>query len=358
MIGERIKLARKKAGFSLRALSEHIEGLVTAQAIGKYERGEMTPASNVLIAISKAVREPISFFMNPLGVSLAEVDFRKTSGTSAKDRARVESAVLDHVERYLLVEELLELDSAKWDQPFRPRQLDEIEEAEGLASMLRKEWNLGYDAIPDMTELLEEKGVKVIHVDLPPKVSGLTCMVRRSGQRAPVPVIVVNSSHNLERRRLTLAHELAHRLIQQDSEADIEKAANRFAGALLMPEDYLLEEVGNRRHLIGYQEVIDIKHMFRVSAAAVLVRLEQLGVISHSAMVYAFRTTFRGCRTTEPMPINDPDAEDAKRFERLCYRALSEELVSLPKAADLLRIHTNEIERAIRGPDATANCHQ
>ena len=357
MLGERLKLARKKVGLSLRALSDHIDGLVTAQAIGKYERGEMTPGSNVLIAISKAVGEPIGFFMNSLGVSLVEVDFRKTSGTSARDRARVESAVLDHVERYLVVEELLELDSAKWDQPFQPEKLKKIEDAESLASNLRDEWDLGYDAIPDMTELLEEHGVKVIQIDLPSKVSGLTCLVHRSGQRDRVPVIVVNSTHNLERRRLTLAHELAHRLIHPDSDADIEKAANRFAGALLMPKDYVLEEVGNRRHSIGYQEIIDLKHMYRVSAAAVLVRLEQLGVISHSAMVYAFRTTFRGCRSIEPIPINAPDAENAKRFERLCYRALSEQLISLSKAADLLRIRTNEIERAVRGPEVVANCH-
>ncbi|MEJ8568854.1 helix-turn-helix domain-containing protein [Elongatibacter sediminis] len=357
MIGERLKLARKKSGFSLRALSEHIDSLVSAQAIGKYERNEMIPGSNVLIAISKAVGEPISFFMNPLGVSLAEVDFRKTSGTSVKDRARVESAVLDHVERYLVVEELLELDSAIWDQPFRPKKLKEIKDAENLAATLREKWDLGYDAIPDMTELLEEHGVKVIQAELPPKVSGMTCLVQRSDHRASVPVIVVNSTHNLERRRLTLAHELAHRLIHQNSEADVEKVANRFAGALLMPRDYILEEVGNRRNAIGYQEIIDLKHMYRVSAAAVLVRLEQLGVISHSAMVYAFRTMFRGCRTVEPVPINDPDAENAKRFERLCYRALSEQLVSLSKAADLLRIHTNEIERAVRGPEVVANSH-
>ena len=40
MIGDRIRLARRKAGFSLRDLSAAIQGRVTAEAIGKYERGE------------------------------------------------------------------------------------------------------------------------------------------------------------------------------------------------------------------------------------------------------------------------------------------------------------------------------
>ena len=36
MIADRIKLARRKAGLSLRGLSDAMKGKVTAQAIGKY----------------------------------------------------------------------------------------------------------------------------------------------------------------------------------------------------------------------------------------------------------------------------------------------------------------------------------
>ena len=37
MFGERLKLARKRSGLSLRALSSRMKGIVSAQAIGKYE---------------------------------------------------------------------------------------------------------------------------------------------------------------------------------------------------------------------------------------------------------------------------------------------------------------------------------
>ena len=53
MFGDRLKLARKKAGFSLRGLSDALDGHVTAQALGKYERGEMMPSSDVLIRLTK-----------------------------------------------------------------------------------------------------------------------------------------------------------------------------------------------------------------------------------------------------------------------------------------------------------------
>ena len=47
MIGRRLKLARTAAGLSLGGLEDAIESLVTAQAIGKYERDESMPGSGV-----------------------------------------------------------------------------------------------------------------------------------------------------------------------------------------------------------------------------------------------------------------------------------------------------------------------
>jgi len=55
MIADRLRLARRKSGLSLRGLSAAIDGRVTAQAIGKYERGESIPSSGVLIVLSRAM---------------------------------------------------------------------------------------------------------------------------------------------------------------------------------------------------------------------------------------------------------------------------------------------------------------
>jgi len=171
---------------SLQALSDRLEGgdRVSTQALGKYERGEMMPSSGVLIALSKVLGEPVGYFMSPMGAELLDVDFRKKAATSARNRARVEAAVLDHVERYLTIEKILELESAEWDTPFEPVKLSSVEEGENLADRVRAAWKLGGDPIPDMTELLEEHGVKVFVIELPQDVSGLTCLVGRSGKRA------------------------------------------------------------------------------------------------------------------------------------------------------------------------------
>ena len=357
MIGDRLRLARRKAGLSLRNLSAAMDGRVTAQAIGKYERGESLPSSGVLLALSKALSVSLHYLMDPQGIELAGVEFRTKANTTARDRAKVETEVLEWIERYLQIETVLELDSSEWQCPIpRPRKLGQVGDAEKLAADVREAWRLGLDPIVNMTELLEEKGLKVLTVALPERVSGFTCLVNRPGGLTDLPVIVVNNHFPLERRRLTLAHELAHRLIDPDSLAnrEEEKAANVFAGALLMPRQHLLRVVGKHRRALGYKELIDLKHLYRVSGAALLVRLHRLDVITKSTLTYAFRTIARGWRTREPQEIEAlserGQRERPVRFERLCYRALAEGLISLGKGAELLRLSVMEVEAGLTGP--------
>jgi Zn-dependent peptidase ImmA (M78 family) len=207
-----------------------------------------------------------------------------------------------------------------------------------------------------MTELLEEKGLKVLIDDLPDRVSGFTCLVQQANGLPELPVVVINQNKTLERRRLVLAHELAHRVIDPEflSEKDEERFAQRFAGAFLMPRAHLEREVGQHRNALSHQELMDLKRIYRVSGAALLVRLRDINIISDSTLTYAFQTIACGWRTQEPEEIEPKDRrgeyEKERRFERLCYRALAEELISVPKAAELLRCSFDDIEAGLKGP--------
>lgn len=70
-----------------------------------------------------------------------------------------------------------------------------------------------------------------------------------------------------------------------------------------------------------------VKRSYRVSAAALLVRCERLGILSHSALAYAFQTFARGWRTAEPEPLEPPEQsgtlEAPERLNSYCYRALA-----------------------------------
>jgi Zn-dependent peptidase ImmA (M78 family) len=360
MFGERLHLARKKSSYSLRDLADRLEGKVSAQAIGKYERGEMMPSSGILIALSRALGVSVDFFAAPSGVRLGNIDFRKHSGTSVRERAQVEAEVIEHVERYLLIEEILDMKSSEWHAPFNRRIVAASEDAEKVAEDVRNIWHLGEDPIPNLTELLEEKGVKVMLLDLPDRVSGLTCDVQRE-DKEPVPVIVVNRAHPLERRRLTMAHELGHRVMDA-SEEILEKAANRFAGAFLQPREHVRREVGYHRHRFGAAEVMATKRLYRVSASALVVRCRDLGIISQDTLVRIFQTVGRTWRGTEPQPLESADQrgefEEPKRFQRLCYRALAEDLITETKAAELLQCPVRQIEAAMMGLSNGSGCNQ
>ncbi|MCY4168707.1 MAG: XRE family transcriptional regulator [Rhodobacter sp.] len=359
-------MARKRAGLSLRGLSGALGGRPSHQAIRKYEKGEMTPGSGVLVALARALGVSVDFLMGDQVRTLAGVEFRRRSPTSARDRARVEAEVIDQVDRYLIVEELLELDTAHWTPPIPAVRLTDEEDAEDVAGRVRDAWDLGDGPIPNLTELLEERGLKIFVIPLPESVSGLTGWIVPPDGGDHMPVIVVNRDHGLERRRFTLAHELAHRVLDAEAPVNIECAANRFAGSFLVPAGHLRYRVSSTRHpgrrRISYGEIIRLKRIYGVSAAAVLMRLCQIGVLSESAMRYAFQTFANGWRGCEPEPLEENSHrpfELPRRFERLCCWALAERLIAPARAAQLLQVPMTMIEEALRGPmEADASRHQ
>ena len=350
MFSERLKLARKRSGLSLRALSSAMSGIVSAQAIGKYERKEMMPSSTVAIALADALEVPPSYLFSPSRVSLDSVEFRKLASTRAKDRAAVEGEVLDHVDRYLQVEEILGLDITEQDGPDgAPYQITAVEDAEGAATSVRAAWNLGGGPIPDMTELLEERGIKVFKWSLPGSVDGLNCRVRRV-RGDDVPVLVCSTGMSFERQRFTIAYELGHLILDIPSTVKEERVCQRFAGAFLAPGDELIREVGRRRFNFGFAELIEIKHMFGISAAAQVMRMRDLGIITEATVRDIFGGIGSSWRTEEPCPLER--TESPTRFRRLCLRALAEREISESKAAELLRLRVGEIEAIMAGSAA------
>lgn len=355
VIKERLKLARAAAGLSLRQLEEKIGNRVTAQAIGKYERDESMPSSGVLIALADALGVSVDYLLGDQQMVLDGIEFRKKKVTSRREEAQVEAKVLHLVERYLTVEELLALRSVDWH---RPREapypvVQDVCEADRAAQSLREHWGLGIDPIPNLVELLEEQGIKVLSVELT-NIDGLTANVRRL-EKASVPVIVVNHKDWGERQRFTLAHELGHMVMEVASKMDEEKAAHRFAGAFLMPADALWAEIGRHRTSIGWSELFSLKQLFGVSVQAVTYRCKDLGIFSPPL----FRKLFdefnrRGWRSP---PYEEPYAmkgETPTRFDRLTFRALAEGAISEAKAAELLGLSVRVLNERMEVPPAIA----
>ena len=355
MIGKRVKLARSAAGLSLRALGERIGNLVTAQAIGKYERNESMPSSAVLIALAHELGVSVDYLVGDQEMVLEAVEFRKKTITSRREESQVESKVLHFLERYLMVEELLQLPSVEWHSPREaPYPVRVVSEADRAARSLRDHWGLGNDPILNLVELLEEQGIKVLAVDLT-NIDGLTANVRRAGKDA-VPVIVVNRKEWGERQRFTLAHELGHMVMDVAPKLDEEKAAHRFAGAFLMPAEALWAEIGKHRTSIGWGELFALKQLFGASVQAITYRCKDLGIFSQATFRRLFNEFNRfGWRRP---PYEEPLArkgEEPKRFERLTFRALAEGAISDAKAAELLGISVRALNRRMEEPPVDAH---
>ena len=351
MIGRRLQLARRAAGMSLRDLEAKVDKIVSAQALSKYERDEMMPGSDVLAALGRTLGVSESYLLGQNDLTLESVEFRKNMITSKKEEAAIKASVLNEVERYLEIEEFVGVESANWARPQgSPYRVDEFADAELAAGRLRLAWNLGSDPIPNLTEFLEERGIKVIPLKLGESVSGLMCLARRS-KGADVPIVIVNQEDTGERQRFTLAHELAHHVLQAPEGAKGEKLAHRFASAFLMPAETLWREVGKHRESISIGELFELKALFKTSIQAITYRLKDLQIIGEPLLKSLFEEYVRrGWRTP---PFAEPGAilaERPERFTRLCYRAISEGAISEAKGAELLGITIQALGQRLDNP--------
>ncbi len=350
-IGQRIRVSRRACGLSLRDLESRIGNRVTAQAISKYERDESIPSSGVLIALADALDVPIDYLASDSDIRLEAVDFRKKRLTSRREEAQVEAKVLHLLERYLAVEEILKLPTVACDMPREAPWpvLRDPPEAEQAALGMRTHWGLGLDPIPNLVDLLEERGIKVLSMDLP-NIDGLTARVRREN-KSVASVVVVNQGDWGERQRFTLAHELGHMVLDPVAKVDEEKAAHRFAGAFLMPAETLRAEIGKHRTSIGWGELFELKRIFGVNVQALTYRCKDLGIFSAPLVRHMFNEFAR--RGWRSPPYKEPWAipgERPLRFERLCFRALSEGAMSEVKAAELLGHSVHELNRRMDEP--------
>jgi Zn-dependent peptidase ImmA (M78 family) len=321
---------------------------VTAQALSKYEHDMMMPSSGVLRALAGALGVSVSYLLSPEDLALDEVEFRRHA-LSAKDAARVEAAVIDRLHRYLTVEDVLAASSATWVPPDgAPYAVNDLADAEMAAARVRAHWQLGLDPLPHVAEFLEEKGIKVLALPMPESVHGLCAKVTwRSRER--VPVVVVNDHPHIsgERERFTLCHELGHLLLECGDDIDVEKASHRFAGAFLVPAEVLWREVGRKRTTLSVPELEHLKRLFGVSMYMITMRCREVGIIAEHVAIGLFRQ-FKAWGWKAP-PHYEPHAlpvQRSERFPRLCFRALSEGLISTSKAAELLDMSLADVDRA------------
>lgn len=343
MLHDRLRRARVLRNMSLQQVADQL-GDISKQALSKYERGRDAPNSTRLIQLADVLGVNPEYFFRSDSVELGEVDLRKHSAFGKKQQEAVKEQVREHLERYLAAENLFETGTgdkgfAQWQERFPVSNVDDIEKA---AEDLRQAWNLGTNPIANLTETLEENGIKVVGLEAHEKFDGL-CAVVNNGADA---VIVSNTARPGERQRFNLGHELGHLVMNLPAEVhgtrDEENWCHRFASAFLFPRKQIRETFGEHRKRVLFNEFLLAKEEWGISIQAILRRLYDLGIVQQRLYQDTFRHwSMRGFRKNEPGSLKP---ENSYRLRQLVYRALAEGLVTPSRAAELLGQSLEEIE--------------
>jgi Zn-dependent peptidase ImmA (M78 family)/transcriptional regulator with XRE-family HTH domain len=288
----RLKVARQRAVLTKKELAERIG--VEPRAISGFEAGQYMPTPDNLARIARATGFPEAFFEAD-DIELLNVDgvsFRSMTKMTAKQR---DAAVAAGSIAFALndwVDQQFDLVS-----PDVPDYRGASPEAAALS--LRQSWGLGEQPIKNMVHLLESKGIRVFSL-----AENCIEVDAYSVWRGLRPFIFLNMGKSGERRRFDAAHELAHLVLHRHAApngVDAEKEAHAFASAFLMPTASL-KAIGRVIPTLDY--VLQLKKRWMVSAAAMTVRLHEMGHLTyyHYNRLYV-ELSRKGFRSTEPNGI-------------------------------------------------------
>lgn len=346
--GERVRAARRMAGLSQEELAARMG--VTKQSISKYEKDIMRPqSSTTLISAAQALQVPVDYFFRETLPEPLRVRYRKRASMPVKSLLGITERVSDSLERYLELEELLGIKS-EFSAPARHTGLRTADAALFSARELRKDWGVGETIpVPSVSQLLEDRGIRLV------AVSGFKDFDGLSGFCGDEPFIAIDERRPKDRLRFTMLHELAHILFWADGhrdDKDDERHCQLFASEFLLPAAALRSELAERaRRVISPPELLQIKEKYGISMQAILYRSHLLGLLSDAGYDAALRDFgTRGWRKNEPGEF--PGTERPLRFERLLFRAIAEDAISLSKAASLSMLSLDDLRHRLSGADA------
>ena len=350
----RLQNARKVSGMSQAELASKMSELqsvcpvmykgVSSTAIEKYENGVMVPDNDIImVTIAKALNTNVANLRRPFRVKIGKFDFRKKSKLGKKAVERIKIMAQQRIEKYVEVERLLN-EEIGCKVNFSHMVVHNRNDARVIANKLRQEWNMGIGPISNAINLLENHGVKVIEVEEDPELfDGTSSMVDE------IPVVVLNANagdssdpkhyNTYERRNLTLFHELGHQLMNiADDVEDKEKEniCNAFASEFLIPSEMFIKIFGPKRTGISLFELKDVQREYGISARALMYKASELGVITPSRFKYFNISLNKNPDLRYAIDETVMLAQHSSRFERLVYRALASEVISISKAAELL----------------------
>jgi len=283
IIGEKLRQARVLNNMSMQELATCIG--VSKQTILQLEQGSTQPKMDTLFKIVSVLKYPLDFFTKDIQHK-AEVRnnfFRSFKSATALNKSTwEEKARLVYVLYNAILMKYLslpEIDLPQDDDVFN--KLVESRDYDGIAMYLRKYWQIGVRPIRNMVGLLESKGFVISEVSGEGKIDAFTQSYKNNNQHC---IILDNHFQLMARRNFNLAHELGHIILHSgidrlevtlEKEMEMEKEANNFASAFLMPKQEFIRILQRVRTM---KDFVPIKNNWYVSIKAMIRRAFELNI--------------------------------------------------------------------------------
>ncbi len=343
VFAERFKSARLMNGFSLQDLADALDNILTRQALHRYEKGEVIPDAEKISKISKILNVTPDYFFRTTKIELNDIEFRKLDKLPKKEADMIQEKTKEYLNRYLELEEIIGLEN-KFAHPLKNYpEITSYEQVNRAAEIIREKWSLGKGPIYNIVELLEEKNIKIVKLDVSINFDGLQAFANGN-----IPVIAYNVrlANKPDRIRFTLLHELAHMLLKfgEITNKQKETLCHQFSGAMLLPEETIKAELGAHRNKLSYLELANIKKQYGISMQAIVMRANECKIINDSyTRQFFFLINQMNWKIDEPVEYQG--IEESNRFEQLLFRALIEDQISMSKAASLSNLTLSEFKR-------------
>jgi len=205
-----------------------------------------------------------------------------------------------------------------------------------IAGLVRTVWNLPSGPISNLTQVLEDAYVLIFAYDFgTDEIDEITQWIE------PLPpIMLVNNRAPGDRLRFNIAHALGHLVMHHDLTPyeEMEKEADQFAAAFLMPQEAIKPELAP----VTLERMIQLKPKWKVSVQALIRRALDIGEIDEKRYKSLYERISRaGYRKKEPFPLS---VERPTLFTKLLRFYQTELHYSIEEIAQLLWIHERDLE--------------
>jgi Zn-dependent peptidase ImmA (M78 family) len=277
-----LRIARQRQGLAQGEAARRLG--VPQVTLSRYENGVSAPNDDFVRKASGLYDLPESFFRQPDTAFGAPVSvhpmWRKKHDVTARE---MDAVVAELNLRAMHIRRLLQAVDHAPKRDIPRLELDEYDgNVERVASLVRAHWLLPSGPIHNLTACAELAGCIIIHSDLSgSSISGVTVSIP-----GLPPIVLLSTEQPADRMRFTLAHELGHMVLHRFPAPDMEREANAFASALLMPADEIRIALSGR---IDMRRLAALKPEWRVSMQGLLYRAQSLELISKGEAAWLWR---------------------------------------------------------------------